>query len=208
MQDYYAVTLAGHDICIKHYGVKGMKKGVRRYQNADGTLTAEGRQKYGFKDPHVVNGAGDGKGSNEETKQKNRKIVETTNDSVYRAKDVKDHYSRKLSSRIKSEGVDRARINAQHEFDKQRYAVEDAPYNTAKNAASYAALKNAEGYMNGKITGKQLVKNVNNLRNKTGKSSMSARDILGEGKEYKYTKKGYTYIDNTIKEVTGKKKKK
>lgn len=28
---------------LQHYGVKGMKWGVRRYQNADGTLTDEGR---------------------------------------------------------------------------------------------------------------------------------------------------------------------
>ena len=30
---------------LMHYGVKGMKWGVRRYQNADGTLTAKGRKK-------------------------------------------------------------------------------------------------------------------------------------------------------------------
>lgn len=29
-----------------HHGVKGMHWGVRRYQNPDGTLTAEGRQRY------------------------------------------------------------------------------------------------------------------------------------------------------------------
>ena len=28
---------------LMHYGVKGMKWGVRRYQNKDGTLTTEGR---------------------------------------------------------------------------------------------------------------------------------------------------------------------
>lgn len=32
---------------LKHYGVKGQKWGVRRYQNKDGSLTSEGRKKYG-----------------------------------------------------------------------------------------------------------------------------------------------------------------
>lgn len=31
---------------LLHYGVKGMKWGVRRYQNEDGTLTALGKQRY------------------------------------------------------------------------------------------------------------------------------------------------------------------
>ena len=31
---------------LTHYGVKGMKWGVRRYQNEDGTLTAEGKLHY------------------------------------------------------------------------------------------------------------------------------------------------------------------
>lgn len=29
-----------------HWGIKGMKWGVRRYQNSDGTLTAAGRKRY------------------------------------------------------------------------------------------------------------------------------------------------------------------
>lgn len=32
---------------ISHFGVKGMKWGIRRYQNRDGTLTPEGRKRYG-----------------------------------------------------------------------------------------------------------------------------------------------------------------
>lgn len=31
-----------------HYGIKGMKWGVRRYQNKDGSLTSEGKKHYGY----------------------------------------------------------------------------------------------------------------------------------------------------------------
>lgn len=34
---------------LMHYGVKGMKWGVRRYQNKDGSLTAKGIKKYAMK---------------------------------------------------------------------------------------------------------------------------------------------------------------
>lgn len=43
---------------LEHFGVKGMKWGVRRYQNADGTLTAAGKDrlaKYKFKEENRVN---------------------------------------------------------------------------------------------------------------------------------------------------------
>ena len=35
---------------LYHWGVKGMKWGVRRYQNADGSLTGAGRRRYQIKD--------------------------------------------------------------------------------------------------------------------------------------------------------------
>ena len=34
---------------LLHYGVKGMKWGVRRYQNKDGTLTAEGKKRVMYR---------------------------------------------------------------------------------------------------------------------------------------------------------------
>lgn len=38
---------------IYHWGILGQKWGVRRYQNEDGTLTAEGRKRYGIREDNI-----------------------------------------------------------------------------------------------------------------------------------------------------------
>ena len=39
---------------LKHYGVLGMKWGVRRYQNPDGALTSAGKKRYAAKDTDSI----------------------------------------------------------------------------------------------------------------------------------------------------------
>lgn len=41
--EYYGIH---YDSVIEHHGILGMHWGVRRYQNADGTLTAKGKKRY------------------------------------------------------------------------------------------------------------------------------------------------------------------
>lgn len=36
---------------LAHHGIRGQKWGVRRYQNPDGSLTAEGRRRLGYGEP-------------------------------------------------------------------------------------------------------------------------------------------------------------
>lgn len=46
---YYYATPPSTDE-IYHHGVKGMRWGVRRYENPDGTLTEKGKKRYGTKE--------------------------------------------------------------------------------------------------------------------------------------------------------------
>lgn len=44
-----------NEYILKHYGVKGQKWGVRRYQNKDGSLTAEGKARLSEKAGYYMN---------------------------------------------------------------------------------------------------------------------------------------------------------
>ena len=67
---------------LEHFGILGMKWGVRRYQNPDGTLTAAGKARYGV-------GEGDG------TRHEARETLKKTGTRI------KDNLAKKQEERVK-----------------------------------------------------------------------------------------------------------
>lgn len=50
---YKVTNRTGDDTTLAHHGIKGQKWGERRFQNEDGSLTPEGRARYGYSDAEV-----------------------------------------------------------------------------------------------------------------------------------------------------------
>lgn len=77
-----------HSNELYHHGVIGMKWGVRRYQNLDGSLTAAGKRKYGtktnFEKVQRAKNAADPKKLKAKTKSKEKTVKDMSDDELRR----------------------------------------------------------------------------------------------------------------------------
>lgn len=70
---------------LYHHGIKGQKWGIRKYQNEDGSLTSEGKARYGYDETT-------GKLSKEGRKVEKSDRKEALKDAIKIQKDVKKEY--------------------------------------------------------------------------------------------------------------------
>lgn len=152
---------------IAHHGILGQKWGVRRFQNADRTWTAAGKERYG----------NNGKDDQKPRAQKYRNADGTlTSDGRKKyGKDLKKFDKRTSSYEKRKKKYDRA--NARFEKRAKRIAVTD----TGVELKRRAGLKLARRYRSYSRSGERLYRTYSKMVNRYGVDSLSKNQIaLGE----------------------------
>lgn len=140
---------------LQHWGIKGMKWGVRRYQNKDGTLTDAGKKRYSRdiqdnkskkKDNRIDTSTPDPRRWAREDLERTGRVIDTTSKIVKQAQDVERNTSSKptkkkldLSNMTDKELSDR--IN--REMLERRYNDLFAPEEEPKVSKGREAVRDA-----------------------------------------------------------------
>ncbi len=91
---------------LAHHGIKGMKWGVRRFRNEDGTLTDEGRRRYYDKDGNLTPEA-----------QKLNRDVANAQKAISSSREVVSNAKRVVDSSVKYENRYERKPLTQEELD-------------------------------------------------------------------------------------------
>lgn len=120
MDGNYIITANGsfaNEADLYHWGIKGMRWGVRRYQNADGSLTAAGRRRYTNSD-----GSLNEKGKKYYAKERARLIAERK--VIMNTQKTNDQLSRLEAQRRNNEALKKANAPKKEETSKPKTAKE------------------------------------------------------------------------------------
>lgn len=138
---------------LAHHGIKGMKWGVRKYQNKDGSLTPAGKKRYDRdvadnnarkKDNRIKIDGPDPKRWTREDVDRTKKVVDTTSDMVGQLKNIEKN----TRPGTKKETLDLSKMTDQQLREKINRATLEKQYNnlfakdTAKDTAKVSRGRN------------------------------------------------------------------
>ena len=109
---YYGIQDLGSSDYLAHYGVIGMKWGIRKYQNPDGSLTAKGKKRY------KTTGKGKYEYKSHSTKKYDRKLK----DVAWQLKNETDSKKKAKLEAKQKEYEKRATISRELDRREQQYA--------------------------------------------------------------------------------------
>lgn len=136
---------------LEHHGIKGQKWGIRRYQNLDGTLTAEGRKHY--------NSAGVVKRELNKTDKKLAKYVSNAAElKVQRGKNLGEAANKNIDERVKVNNANMADANKR--IDDLLAIAKERGYNiSSKEVTRYAHAGRVVGasYMAGALGASAMI---------------------------------------------------
>ena len=91
---------------LYHFGIKGQKWGVRRFQNADGTLTEEGKKRYGSTYDEVKKNADAAR----ETATRLRRRSDDLNSRLFFTNDIANHVAARRATKAEKKSAEYDRI--------------------------------------------------------------------------------------------------
>lgn len=179
---------------LAHHGILGQKWGIRRYQNRDGTLTAEGRKRAGLKPENKREKRKAEAAKKKEEKKAAKDLSDKENLKNYLRKHPKKLY--KHSTELTKEEAEEIIKNV--EFDRKLKDLHDTEVqrtwkqisNMQSNAQTLANLLN---------TGKSLYNSaveINNLLVDSGKSKGNRMLKMGEKPD---NKEDTSWFDTNLK---------
>ena len=115
---------------LMHYGIKGMKWGVRRFQNEDGTLTALGKKRQAL----------------DSARETARKHPERTNSRINLNYARNEYRDQKILDKIaKQKTKSKRQLNLEEKYKEQGFSDKDAAIQAYKRARTERALAVAGG---------------------------------------------------------------